>query len=109
MHRFAIFVDGSNLQGSLDRLGINIDNYEHFFNHIFRGGLETWRKTWADGGGPEQQLHRVYWYRVGSIDKWNLDDPETRAHLRTRFTEDSRTRNQYLATVGPAHPGVGAP
>src|SRR5687767_2455188 len=58
MHRFVIFVDGSNFAGALRRLNLRVDNYEPVFRHVFEGATKAWRTTF-DGANAPAQLHRV--------------------------------------------------
>jgi len=36
MQRFAIFVDGSNLFGSLKAMNLEVDDYETFFGYLYK-------------------------------------------------------------------------
>ncbi len=105
MHRFAIFVDGSNLFGSLKNMNVQVDDYENFFHHIFEVAVAAWNET-IEGGAPPAQLFRVYWYVVGSIDEWDLTDPKAQMHLRDRFDSNREIRRNYMALVGPEMPGA---
>lgn len=100
MHRFALFVDGSNLFGSLKTMGIRVEDYEAFFQNIFRQAVGKWRSTIDGSGQAHAQLHRVYWYEVGSMDQWDLVDPKTQAHLKDRFDGDRELKHAYLALAG---------
>jgi len=96
MHRFIIFVDGSNLAGVLRRLNLRVDSYEPLFRHVFEGAARAWRTTF-DGGAAPAQLHRVKWYEVGSFDEWNLDDAKAQAVLRDIFERDKDLKRAYHA------------
>lgn len=67
MSRFAIFVDGSNLFGTLKHLGIEVNDCSSFYSYVFEKALERWRNTFFNGAAPTAQLRRVYWYVVGAI------------------------------------------
>ena len=50
-------------------------------------------------------LQRVYWYEVGSIDAWNLDDAQAQAFLRERFDDNKQVKAGYMASAGKAVSG----
>lgn len=52
------------------------------------------------------QLRRVYWYVVGSIDDWDLATDQSQTTLRNAFARDREIRDQWLATIGSANPGL---
>lgn len=89
MHRFLVFVDGSNLVGVLRRMNLRVDNYEVFYRHILDAAAKIWRSTFEPHATPMPQLHRVNRYEVGSIDDWNLSDPKAQATLRDLFERDT--------------------
>lgn len=99
MHRFALFVDGSNLFGSLRTMSLRVDDYEAFFSYVFEQAVELWRET-ISGATPPAQLYRVYWYEVGSMDDWDLTDAKAQAHLRDRFDADKEVKRAYMALAG---------
>lgn len=105
MIRFAIFVDGSNLFGSLKDLGVQVDDYQRFFGHVFKVAEEEWRNAVGAGKNTDTVLQRVYWYQVGTIDTWNLDDAQSQAYLRERFDENKPVRDGYMARAGKLLPG----
>ena len=45
MIRFALFVDGSNLFGSLKSLAITVDDYQEFYSYLFRIAEQQWRQA----------------------------------------------------------------
>ena len=100
MHRFALFVDGSNLFGSLKTMSLRVDDYEAFFKNIFTQAVARWRSTMDAASQPQAQLFRVYWYEVGSMDQWNLTDAKAQAHLRDRFDSDKEVKRTYMALAG---------
>lgn len=96
MVRFAIFVDGSNLFGSIKRLGLDIQDYEKFYLFILAQAINYWNESVVNG--PEKgRLIRVLWYEVGSIDEWDLNDPISIDTLRTWFSADQSLKNAYIA------------
>ncbi|MBV8371237.1 MAG: NYN domain-containing protein [Candidatus Eremiobacteraeota bacterium] len=106
MLRFALFVDGSNLSGSLTAMNLNIDDYEQFYGAIFKQGLADFEKVTFAIPPVSGILTRVYWYRVGSIDEWDLDQQQAVDALYDRFVNDRELRDQYLQLVGPTNPGL---
>jgi uncharacterized LabA/DUF88 family protein len=103
MHRFVIFVDGSNFAGALRRFNLRVDNYETLFRHVFEGATKAWRTTF-DGAGALAQLHRVKWYEVGSLDEWNLDDSKAQLALRDVFERDHDAKRFYMALASRRDP-----
>jgi uncharacterized LabA/DUF88 family protein len=104
MVRFVMFVDGSNLFGTLKALGLQVDDYETFYRTVFSEVVESWRES-IRGEAPPAQLRRVYWYVVGSMDDWDLTEPKAQAHLKERFDANHEHRTAYLQRAGQKLPG----
>lgn len=104
-HRFAIFVDGSNLFGSLKAMGIRVDDYEKFYRFIFDEAVKVWRSTFAADSNFSAQLHRVYWYVVGAMDEWDLSALKSQSHLHDQFLADKELKRTYMALAGKSMPG----
>ena len=103
MLRFVTFVDGSNLDGVLKHLNLRVDDYGAFYRHVFEQSVQYWGRTFAEGPPwPTAQHSRIYWYVVGKMDEWDLNDPKAEARLRTRFEMNPRLRDAYLEDVEPA-------
>jgi uncharacterized LabA/DUF88 family protein len=100
MVRFAFFVDGSNLFGSLKAMSVEVEDYQAFFNHLYKIAEQQWRSSVSAGRVPDTLLQRVYWYQVGSIDDWNLSDAQAQAYLRERFDDSKQIKAGYMATAG---------
>ena len=49
MVRFAFFVDGSNLFGSLKGMSVEVDEYQDFFTHLFKAAEQQWRSSVGAG------------------------------------------------------------
>lgn len=98
--RFAFFVDGSNLFGTLKHLGVRVDDYEEFYQYVFRKAVESWSSSLYSNLLPPIELRRVYWYAVGTIDDWNLGDPKAQAFLKSLFDSDVEIRRSYMAEAG---------
>src|SRR3954465_4226156 len=93
MLRFVTFVDGSNLDGVLKPLNLRVDDYGSFYRHVFEQSVHYWGRTFADGSPwPSAQHSRIYWYVVGKMDEWDLNDPKAEARLRRRVELNSRLR-----------------
>lgn len=103
MHRFGMFVDGSNLFGILQRINLRIDDYEALFRLIFESAVRTWKSTF-DGPVLSPQLHRVKWYEVGSLDEWNLTDMKAQSALRDLFERDKDLKRSYTALASQKMP-----
>jgi uncharacterized LabA/DUF88 family protein len=106
--RFMMFVDGSNLFGTLKALGLQVDDYEGFYGSVFSDVVENWSEG-IRGDVPAAHLRRVYWYVVGTMDEWDLADPKAQAHLRDRFDGDHEYKTSYLARAGQKLPGESQP
>ncbi len=97
MLRFVTFVDGSNLDGVLKHLNLRVDDYGAFYRQVFEQSVHYWGRTFADGARwPTAQHSRIYWYVVGKMDEWDLNDPKAEARLRTRFEMNPRLRDAYI-------------
>lgn len=105
MQRFAFFVDGSNLFGSLKSMSVEVDDYELFFGHLYHEAQAQWRQVTGAGSSATTMLQRVYWYQVGSMDDWNLDDAQAQAYLKERFDENKTLKAGYMAAAGKALQG----
>ncbi|MCK6462403.1 MAG: NYN domain-containing protein [Candidatus Pacebacteria bacterium] len=100
MTRFIIFVDGSNLTGSLKYLNLRVKEYGTFLNYILKQAIDSWSSSVMGGGYGQARLIRVLWYAVGSIDIWKLDEPESKNQLLDWFKSDKDLQRKYLALAG---------
>lgn len=106
MIRFTIFVDGSNLLGSMKRLNLGIEDYEKFYNYILRQAVNLWG-TSVIGIPAQARLNRVLWYAIGSIDEWDLDDKKVKSQLIEWFNSDVRLKREYsILAAGKKDPGL---
>ncbi len=106
MQRFAFFVDGSNLYGSLRTMNLEINNYSQLYAHIYREALNTWHEVTLQDTRAPAQLRRVYWYAVGGIDDWDLQNQQSRSALRQAFVRDAEIRALWLTRVTIANPNM---
>ncbi len=107
MLRFVTFVDGSNLDGVLKHLNLRVDDYGAFYRHVFEQSVHYWGRTFAEGSNwPTAQHTRIYWYVVGKMDEWDLNDPKAEARLRGRFEVNPRLRDAYVEEVLRRDPDV---
>ncbi len=105
MQRFVTFVDGSNLDGVLKHLNLRVDDYGSFYRHLFEQSVQNWGRTFADGAPWDSAQHsRIYWYVVGKMDEWDLNDPKAESRLRQRFELNPRLRDGYIDDVVRARP-----
>jgi uncharacterized LabA/DUF88 family protein len=95
-----MFVDGSNLFGAMKNMGIRVEDYEKFYHYVFDEAVKIWRGTLISGSAAPAQLHRVYWYVLGSMDDWDLTDPKAQLHLHERFEADREIKRTYMALAG---------
>lgn len=100
MYRMAVFIDGSNLDGMLKRMALQVADYGAFFKFIVDKSIETWRSAISAGHLEPVLLQRIYWYRVGSIDDWNLNDPKVVEHIRSLFDRSPYHKRNYMALAG---------
>lgn len=100
MQRFVTFVDGSNLDGVLKHLNLRVDDYGSFYRYLFEESVRYWGRTFAEGSPwPSPQHSRIYWYVVGKMDEWDLNDPKAETRLRSRFEVNVRLKEYYLDRV----------
>jgi uncharacterized LabA/DUF88 family protein len=105
MLKFVTFVDGSNLDGVLKHLNLRVDDYGSFYRHIFERSVQEWGRTFAEGSPwPPAQHARIYWYVVGKMDEWDLNDPKAESRLRGRFELNARLRESYFEEILRRHP-----
>ena len=107
MQRFVTFVDGSNLDGVLKHLNLRVDDYGSFYRHVFEQGVMHWGRTFAEGAPWASAQHsRIYWYVVGKMDEWDLNDPKAESRLRGRFELNPRLRDSYLEDIARRAPDM---
>ena len=98
--RFAFFVDGSNLFGSLKHLDLQIKDYEsEFYLHIMTCAVETWKLSLSPPTAPMTQMRRVYWYEVGAIDDWDLESPQTQIFVQNQFNASRLVKADFMAAA----------
>ena len=103
--RFAIFVDGPNLIGSLNKLQVDVDDYQAFYTHVVENALEAWKECLVSEGTPLSQLLRVFWYQVGHMDEINFSNPGLEENLRKIFENSKDINKGYMALAGKENPG----
>lgn len=103
--KFAIFVDGPNLIGSLDKLSVKIDDYQSFFIHVIECAAKEWKKCFVAGSDFPIQLWRVFWYQVGHIDDLKLDSADLEKNFRSSFEDSKELNRSYMALAGKDNPG----
>lgn len=99
MYRIALFVDGSNLYGSLRAMNLEIGNYGQLYAHIYHEAEKCWREATLQETIAPSMLQRVYWYAVGSVDEWDLTTTQSRAALRGAFVRDAEIRALWMTRV----------
>lgn len=105
MVKFVTFVDGSNLDGVLKHLNLRVDDYGSFYRHVFDQSVQDWGRTFADGSPwPSAQHSRTYWYVVGKMDEWDLNDPKAENRIRSRFEMNPRLRESYGDEIARRRP-----
>ena len=104
-NRFQIFVDGSNLIGSIKKLGIKVSDYQNFYRYVFQESARIWRSSFDEDTEINARLIRVYWYQIGTMDDINLDDPKLQANLKLRFDNDKELKRFYMPLAAQQCPG----
>jgi len=102
--RYVIFVDGSNLIGSLKRIDVRIANYEQFFKMVFRKAVDIQETLLINGQNVAHQLTRIYWYALGSIDGMDVNDTDFERRQRDVFNRNDDMKRKYLALSRLEHP-----
>src|SRR5260221_12841757 len=91
---------GPNRNGVLNALTRRGRAYGSFYRHVFEQSVHYWGRTFAEGSPwPSAQHSRIYWYVVGKMDEWDLNDPKAEQRLRSRFELNPRLRDSYLEDV----------
>ena len=98
--RFAFFVDGSNLLGSLKKLGVQVDNYAPFYQFLFKQCVDELRYVYLDPADVKARISRIYWYQVGSMDDWDLGSPAAKQSLKEAFGRNSELKRSFMALAG---------
>jgi len=106
MKNFMIFVDGSNLVGSMDKMNLRIPDYGEFFKFIFSAAHTHWDKHIPRIGtnSSDAQLVRVYWYTLGTMDEWDFKHPNTITALQDLYKANPDLKSKYLLEVGKKRP-----
>jgi uncharacterized LabA/DUF88 family protein len=104
MQRFALFVDGSNLFGSLKAMNLEVDSYEKFFEYVHTQAVTKWQGVTRTPATVPTQLRRIYWYVVGTIDQWDLTQTRSRIVLRKAFDADRDIREKWVAQTTKYNP-----
>ena len=58
-------------------------------------------RTW-----PTAQHSRIYWYVVGKMDEWDLNDPKAEARLRTPVRDEPAAPRRYLEDASRRMPDL---
>jgi uncharacterized LabA/DUF88 family protein len=106
MIRYALFVDGSNLFGSLKSMNVEVKEYDAFYAYIYKEAIGLCREVTLQDGSENTQLRRVYWYSIGTMDEWNLNLPQSQASLRGAFDKDKTIHSYWLERVGKTSQGI---
>jgi len=104
--RINTFIDGSNLIGSLTKIGIEVDDYDKLFRHVFQNSIDVLNRSFDKSHGKAYQLTKTYWYGVGSIDKIDITNMHTESVFRKHFEEDRNYHKLYMEAAGKSNPGL---
>lgn len=103
--RFAIFVDGPNMIGSLEKLNLKVEEYQAFFQHAFEAAFDVWKQSYLGTAVPPAKLLRVFWYQVGNMDELRLDDQGLINNLKIFYEASKDLTRNYCAIAGKDNPG----
>jgi uncharacterized LabA/DUF88 family protein len=109
MQRFALFVDGSNLFGSLKSMNLEVNDYEKFFDYVHQQAVAKWLAVTRTPEMVPTQLRRIYWYVVGTMDHWDLTQTRSRIVLRKAFDTDRDIREKWMTAAAKADPTLEDP
>lgn len=96
MVKIAVFVDGSNLFGSLKMLDVHVENYERFYGHILKEAVRVWKSSFISDGDDLAQLGRIYWYEVGTMDERDLENTSVQNTLKEQFLSNAELKRLYF-------------
>jgi uncharacterized LabA/DUF88 family protein len=102
MTRFAFFVDGSNLIGSLKHMNLEVGDYEALYAYVYEQAVAEWTRITHQSAPAVAELRRIYWYTVGSIDSWDLSIPQSQTALRHAFNADRDITDHWKGVAGRA-------
>ncbi len=107
MLKVSCFVDFSNLMGSLKAMNLEIHDYQDFFTYILSKSYHGIASTMIQGskGSFDVRLNRIYWYAVGSCDKFDFNDANIKKLFREWFLASSETKSSFMSSAGSANPG----
>lgn len=105
--KFAVFVDGPNLMGSLWNFNLNVDDYQSFYDHIIERAAQEW-ETCVVGRekAPKTLVWRVFWYQIGSIDELNFENPALEKSLRKSFDSSRELKRIFVSIAEKENPGL---
>jgi uncharacterized LabA/DUF88 family protein len=102
--RFVLFVDGSNFFGTVMRMNMRVLEYQAFFKHIFRKSVESWKVSFYDEPKLPIELRRIYWYTIGEMDDWDLNEPKSQEYLKAQFDQNLSLRQKYYTEASIRSP-----
>ncbi len=95
--KFAVFVDGPNLMGSLRNLNLNVEDYQSFYDHIKKEAFREWKTCIIGGDEPAALVWRVFWYQIGSIDDFYFENPAFEKSLRKNFDGSKELKQTFMS------------
>lgn len=101
--KVAVFVDGSNLIGSLMKAQIRLDDYQSFYNYIVEESAKILMQ-YVFSGNIDCTLQRVYWYQVGTMDSLNYDDDRFKQSFLRAYNESPDVKRAYQAIARSSNP-----
>jgi uncharacterized LabA/DUF88 family protein len=102
--RVNLFIDGSNLIGSLNKIQLDINDYSKLFSHIIKESSVRWGESFIINPNIPIQLSKTYWYVVGSIDDLDFSQSAFIDILKKQFHEDKELFRLYMKEAGAANP-----
>ena len=100
-NRFMMFIDGANLKGISDSLGVKIDSHTKLIGNLFRASVSNWKRSFfsPDNIDEAARFVRAYFFSVGSMDEWDLNDPTSIRTLRNLFDRHQKTSSVWMAAA----------
>jgi uncharacterized LabA/DUF88 family protein len=104
MIRIAIFVDGSNLMGSLKNLNLQVYDYNAFYRFIFEEAASEWKlgARVSPAAAVPVSLLRTFWYVVGEMDITDFE--AKRESLKYMYENDRQQKKYFTFLAGQANP-----
>lgn len=107
MFRISIFVDYSNLMGSLKKINIRVEDYQSFFYYIAEQACQVFKASFLTTvNSPLITISRVYWYVVGDGSDYDFALDSTKDFFKQLFDDNREIKSAFIATASQKNPGL---